>query len=93
MQFSSKHFWIWSDADVWNGGTKKDIGVEIDEDVNETVGMAVYPGGELHVFADGEDLGMPWTNLPSDVPLFGVVGLENHGPLTRGCFRLGKKNH
>ena len=41
--------------------------------------MAVYPNGELHVFANGQDVGTPWSNLPTDTPLYGVVGLENDG--------------
>ena len=43
---------------------------------------------QLHVFANGQDVGTPWSNLPTDTPLYGVVGLENDG--VYGKFELGK---
>jgi len=84
---------VWFHANVWNAGKPKPVGFDVEQDLknpNQTVAMAVYPNGELHVFADGKDLGSPWQNLPSpDVPLYGVVGLENYGPSFRGSFKLG----
>ena len=84
---------MWFHENVWNGGKSKPVGFDVEKDpkANQTVAMAVYPNGELHVFADGKDLGAPWQNLPSpDVPLYGVVGLENYGPSSRGSFKLGE---
>ena len=43
------------------------------------VGMTVYPNGELHVLVDNADIGTPWSNLPTDKPLYAVVGMELHG--------------
>ena len=56
--------------------------------LGQTFGVAVFTSGELHVYVDGEDIGTPWKNLPTDKPFYGVVGLENFG--TYGSqFELG----
>ena len=47
------------------------------------LGMVVYPDRELHLLVDENDIGTPWSNLPPDQPLYGVVGLENGGYNTR----------
>ena len=89
----SFNFWVWFHENIWNAGVAKSIGFNVEEDLknpNQTVAMMVYPNGELHVFADGKYLGTPWQILTlPDVPLYGVVGLENHGPSSRGSFKLG----
>ena len=84
------HFWVWFSGHVWNGGHQIAVGYDIQKDVqnNHSLAMAVYPNGELHVFANGKDVGTPWSNLPTDTPLYGVVGLENDG--VYGSFKLGK---
>ena len=86
------HYWEWFSGHVWNGGNQKAVEYDIQNDVgnNHSLGMAVYPNGELHVFANGKDVGTPWQNLPLDLPLYGVVGLENFG--IYGSFKLGKGN-
>ena len=84
------HFWVWFSGHVWNGGHQVAVGYDIQKDVknNHSLAMAVYPNGELHVFANGQDVGTPWSNLPTDTPLYGVVGLDNDG--VYGKVKLGK---
>jgi hypothetical protein len=87
----NKNYWEWFAAHVWNGGDQVSVGFNIQGDLtaNQTMAMAVYPNGELHVYADGKDVGTPWKNLPVDLPLYGVIGLENLG-VSYGSFQLGE---
>ena len=80
------HFWVWYSSQVWNGGNQIAVEYDIQKDLqgNHSLAMGVYPNGELHVFANGKDVGTPWRNVPVDVPVYGVVGLEN------ASFKLGK---
>ena len=90
----AENYWVWFHDHVWNHGTQMLVGFGIESDLksaNQTLSMGIYPNGELHVFADGNDVGTPFQNLPTDIPIYGVVGLENYGPSTRGSFKLGKQ--
>ena len=81
---------MWFGDHVWNNGNQKPVPpIGKVQKTNQTLAMVVYPNGELHVFADGKNVGIPWQNLPVDVPLYGVVGLENKGPGSRGSYKLG----
>ena len=88
-------YWVWFRSHVWNNGKQIGVLFNIEKSggsnlkVDQTLGMAVFPNGDLHVYVDGRDVGMPWKNLPTDKPLYGVVGLENLGEQTRGNFKLG----
>ena len=92
-------YWVWFYSHVWNNGNQIRVQFNIEESggsnlkVGQTLGMAVFPNGDLHVYVDGRDVGMPWKNLPTDKPLYGVVGLENSGAQTRGSFKLGILNN
>ena len=88
------NYWVWFHDNVWNNGVYKHVEFGIESQLktaNQTLAVGVYPSGELHVFADGKDVGTPFQNLPLDPPMYGVVGLENYGVSTRGSFRLGKQ--
>ena len=86
---------MWFHNNVWNNGKYKEVQFNIEDSHGsnlkdgQTLGMAVFPNGELHVYVDGRDVGTPWKNLPTDKPLYGVVGLENYNVQTRGSFKLG----
>lgn len=56
-----------------------------------TIGMAVLPGGELHLSVNGNDIETRSKHLPTNQPLYGVVGLGNptHSD-NEGSFKLGK---
>ena len=81
------HFWVWFSGHVWNGGHQIAVGYDIQKDVknNHSLAMAVYPNGELHVFANGQDVGTPWSNLPTNTPLYGVVGHGSGVALSEGA--------
>lgn len=90
----NKDFWMWFGSNVWNGGAKKPVGFDIEKELtrpNQTLAMAVSLDGELHVFADGKDVGTPWQNLPVDIPMYGVVGLANNDPINGGKFQIGEQ--
>ena len=88
-------YWVWSHDNVWNDGKPVKVTFNIQESdgtalkVGQTLGMAVFPNGELCVYVDGKDMGTPWKNLPVDKLLYGVVGLENTGGGVNGSFELG----
>ena len=90
-----RNYWEWFKQNVWNGGSGEPVEFNLEKDLkraNQTVAMVVHSNGELHILADGKDVGMPWNNLPVNVPMYGVVGLENFGtPDTQGSFELGKR--
>ena len=87
-------YWVWFHNNVWNKGKPASVQFNIEENygtnlkIGQTLGMAVFPSGELHVYVDGRDVGTPWKNLPIHTPLYGVVGLENFGE--NSSFKLGK---
>ena len=81
---TDSNFWLWFKDGVYNGNYparegnfSAPINLEEDNMVNQSLGMVVYPNGELHLLVNETDIGMPWSNLPTDQPLYGVVGLEN----------------
>ena len=45
--------------------------------MNQWFGMILYPNGEIYLLMDETVYKTPWSNLPTDQPLYGVVGLEN----------------
>ena len=51
--------------------------------VNQWFGMILYPNGEIYLLMDETVYKTPWSNLPTDQPLYGVVGLENDGDQDR----------
>ena len=89
------NYWVWFHNNVWNSGKPASVQFNIEESggsnlkVGQVLSMSVFPNGELHVYVDGKDMGAPWKNLPTDKPIYGVVGLENSGSSTRGSFKLG----
>ena len=88
-------FWVWSHDNVWNDGKPANVHFNIRKSdgtslkVGQTLGMAVFPNGELHVYFDGKDVPTSWKNLPTDKMLYGVVGLDNAGGDPSGSFELG----
>ena len=88
-------YWVWSHDNVWNDGKQVKVQFNIQESDrsnlklnSQTLGMAVFPNGALHVYVNGKDVGTPWKNLPTDKPLYGVVGLGSG--TADGTFKLGK---
>lgn len=80
--FSSTQFWVWSQSVVWHGGKSTNVDFDIEPNslkVGQKLGISTFPNGELHVYVDGKDVGTPWNNLPTDTPLYGVVGLGETG--------------
>ena len=71
---------------VWHGKVCANVDVNLgDLKADQTIAMAVSSEGECHVYVDGMHMGAPWKNLPTDAPLYGVVGLEGEN----SSFRIG----
>ena len=81
-------YWTWLQGHVWNNSNQ----VEVQKNISSlgdgnTVGMAVYPNGELHIYFNRKYIGAPFKNLPVSLPLYGVIGTS------AGMYQIGKEKN
>ena len=76
---SSDQYWyvlIWSgNCAAWHRGQQRVLKSALDRSGGNTFGLCVLPTGELQLYHNGRDVGVAWEGLPTDRPLWGVVGL------------------
>ena len=58
---------------------------DVDRSAGNSVSCAVSEKGELHLYNNGEDVGVAWAGLPTDQPLWGFVLLRGDWIVRASC--------
>ena len=67
-------YWILRCSTVYHNGKRSQLKVNLESlGEGQTVGCTVSREGELHVYIDGVDKGIVWTELPTHKPFWGVA--------------------
>ena len=85
-------FWMWSQLHVWNDNKQIPVtyGLPSLLKPGDTLGMTVFPNGELHVYYNDQDVGTPFKIVPVDRPIYGVIDVKK-AQCGGGSYRLGMK--
>jgi len=57
--------------------------------IGQSVGCMVNKSGELKYFVDGADMGVAWTNVPTDKPLWGFADIYGLARKIQSEFQFG----
>ncbi len=87
----SPDYWVWFNDQIWNNNIQIQVphGIPGSLHNGDTVGMAVFPNGELHVYLNGKDIATTFNNLPVNSFLYGFVGINTGGLYYSGTMKLG----
>ena len=88
--YRSDQYWILSASTLHHDGKEHRVDFNLESlKIGQSVGCMVNKQGELKYFVDGVDMGVAWTGMPTNRPLWGFADIYGLARKIQSEFQFG----